>query len=166
MDSGNYTAIVYEAFEDDFGFDTLYDEIGREDTKILNPFDLTGACLYLKQVDTFCEKEANLWLPEKHYKIEIHGRDEGKSSAYLGTMNAYDESMVDLAVQVLFPNTHTLDHCAVLFDDDGEFQPFLYDYARKKIVQEEAPNLRRMERYRRYSVLEPQDTFTVVYDAR
>ena len=166
LDSGNYTAIVYEAFEDEFGFDTLYDEIGREDTEILNPFDLTGACLYLKQVDTFCEKEVNLWLPEKHYKIEIQGKDEDKSSAYFGTMTAYDKSMVDLAVQVLFPNTHILDHCAVLFDDDGELQPFLYDYARKKIVQEEAPNLRRMERYRRYSVLEPQDTFTVVYDVR
>ena len=88
-------------------------------------------------------------------------RKSGCTRIYHVGHNHPGNTMTDLAVQVIFPNMHAPDHCTVLFDDDGEYQPFLYDYARKKIVQEEAPNLRRMERYRRYSLLDPQDTFTV-----
>ena len=45
LKSGLYTAIVYEEVEDEFGFDVTWDEIGRENVKLLNPGDLTGASM-------------------------------------------------------------------------------------------------------------------------
>lgn len=165
LDSGNYTAVIYESIEDEFGFETIYDEIGREQTRIINPLDLTGSTIYLKQLDTFCGNSANLPLPDKYYKILVCHKSGSHPACYTGRMSIRDGSVKDLPVQIILPDSKIQSHCAVLFEDEGEYQSFLYDYVTKRLALTELPHLHRMERYRRYSVLDPDDQFTVVFEA-
>jgi hypothetical protein len=165
LKSGLYSAIVYEELEDEFGFDVTWDEIGRENVKLLNPGDLTGASMTVKHLDTLNEKPEELGLRNGCYHIKLTGRTEGDGIAYTG--NLQDTAGIktqNLPVFVEYPDIDAIDHCRIYFLEDDEWVPFLYDYSQKRIVTQENRKMPFMERYRRYVALVPEDTFTVVYE--
>ena len=165
LKSGLYSAIVYEEVEDEFGFDVTWDEIGRENVKLLNPGDLTGASMTVKQVDTLNEQPEELGLRVGCYHIKLTGRTEGNSIAYTGNLQDTAGSQLrNIPVFVEYPDIDAIDHCQIYFLEDDEWMPFLYDYSQKRIVTQENRKMPFMERYRRYVALVPEDTFTVVYE--
>ncbi len=165
LKSGTYDVIIFEEIDDEFGFEAVYDEIGRENIKLLNPADLTGARFSIRQVDTLNGVADNLGLRNKAYQITVTDRDQSDEISYSGIMN--DTSSLEelvLPVKVVYPDPASIDHCSILFEEDGEWQPFLYDYGQKRIVRKENRKVPYMERYRRYVSLIPEDTCTVVYE--
>ena len=167
LKSGLYSAIVYEEVEDEFGFDVTWDEIGREDVKLLNPGDLTGASMTVKQLDTLNEQPEELGLRTGCYRVRLTGRAEGDGVAYIGKLQDTSESLgKELLVFVEYPNLDAIDHCRIHFLEDDEWLTFLYDYSQKRIVTQENRKMPFMERYRRYVALVPEDTFTVVYETQ
>ena len=71
--------------------------------------------------------------------------------------------MDSIPVVVTIRKRTMLDQVQIAFVDDGEEQPFLYNYASKEIVQKEDMTLHRMARYRTYIMLDYEDLFHVVY---
>ena len=165
LKSGLYTAILYEGVEDEFGFDVIWDEIGREKVRLLNPGDLTGASMVIKHLDTLNEQPEELGLRLGFYHVKLTARAESEGVAYTGVLQDTSGSMQKtLPVFVEYPDLDVIDHCKIHFLEDGEWLPFLYDYSQKRIITEENRNVPFMERYRRYVALVPEDTFTVVYE--
>lgn len=165
LKSGLYTAILYEKAEDEFGFDTAWDEIGRKDIRLLNPGDLAGASLTAKHLDTLNEQPEELGLRADCCRIRLTERAEGEGTAYFGVLqDPSGEAPKEFSVLVSYPNPDAIDHCRIHFLEDGEWTPFLYDYSQKRIVTHENRKMPFMERYRHYVALVPEDTFTVVYD--
>ena len=167
LPSGTYTAVVYEVIEDDeFGFGTKYDEIGRRDVELINPTDLSGARLSVISVDTVNEADQPLPL-KKGFSVMLQRRVKSEGVCYEGmATDTSGASETMYPVRVLFPNPEALDHCGILFDDDGEWGSLLYDYGHQRIVREESRKLPRRERYRRYTLLDLEDTFTVEFGAK
>ena len=165
LKSGTYTAIVYEEISDEFGFETIYDEIGRHNIKVLNPADLAGVTFFVKQVDTVAEVTKDLPVLSQKCQITLEKWNEDHSG-YIGLLKDCSASTpYSYSVLVTFPNLAVIDHCQILFDDDSEWQPLLYDYGRKFIFRQEKKEIPFMERYRRYVALVPEDTYTIKYDA-
>ena len=166
LKSGLYSAIVYEEVEDEYGFDVTWDEIGREDVKLLNPGDLTGASMTVKQLDTLNEQPEELGLRAGCYRVRLTSRAKGDGVAYLGKLQDTSGRMEELPVFVEYPDLDAIDHCRIHFLEDDEWLTFLYDYSQKRIVTQENRKMPFMERYRRYVALVPEDTFTVVYETK
>lgn len=165
LKSGLYSAIIYEEVEDEFGFDVMWDEIGRENVKLLNPSDLTGASMTVKYLDTLNEQPECLGLRAGCYRVKLTARAEGEDVTYTGTFqDTSGSTKKDLSVFVTYPDLDAIDHCRIHFLEDDEWVPFLYDYSQKRIVTQENRKMPFMERYRRYVALVPEDTFTVVYE--
>ena len=164
LKSGTYTAVVYEEVSDEFGFETIYDEIGRHDVKVLNPSDLAGATFFVRQVDTVDELLRD--LPVLYQKCQVTLDEKAiEGFEYTGFLKDCSASVpYSYPVLVSFPDPKAIDHCQILFDDDGEWQPLLYDFNRKRLVREEKKDIPFMERYRRYVALVPEDTYAITYD--
>lgn len=95
------------------------------------------------------------------------GERIGRTPAvYAGIMSATGGAIRDLPVRVIVPDAKKINRCSILFDDDGDYQAFLYDHAMKRIVLKEVSTLRYMERYRRYSLLDPEDVFEIIFEAK
>lgn len=62
---------MYEGFEDEFGFEEVFGEIGRKETRVINLEDLTGTTFDLIQVDTLDLRECNLELKKNYYHVNV-----------------------------------------------------------------------------------------------
>ena len=168
METDTYTAVVYEVINDDFGFETQYDEIARESIRLVNPKDLIGTSLVLKSVDTVNHEAVRLDLYDKLYHIELLQQEKNAGNTYYGTMKKIVKGKVIgmMEVMVTFPDIGKINHCAVMFFDknENEWLPFMYDRGQNFIVKREANGLPYMERYRRYALMLPEDTFTAVFE--
>ena len=159
--NGLLTAVVYEGFEDEFGFEEVSGEISRKETRVINLEDLTGTTFGLIQVDIVDLRECNLNLQKNYYHVTVGEKDTEKGT-YKGVLLRGDpmNPIRPVPVRIHFTGKHP-GHCTMSFLEDEEYVPFLYDHKYKRIVEKES---RYMQRYRRFSLLDKEDTFTITFD--
>ena len=165
MESGLYQATIYEVENDEFGFGEQLYPLGQAQCQLIDPENLSGRRFYLSHLVTLNMRYEKLELAHKRYWIDLHDRDEQNKTQYRGTMritSSLGEHYL-IHVVVVIPDRSNINRCQLLFMEDGEEQSFLYDYVTKKIVTKELDQLHYMERYRRYSLLDPEDLFQIIY---
>ncbi|MBO5536713.1 MAG: hypothetical protein J6B53_15180, partial [Clostridia bacterium] len=164
LENGLLTAVVYEGFEDEFGFEEVFDEIGRKETRVINPEDLTGTTFGLIQVDTVDLRECNLDLQKNYYRVTVGEKDTEKGT-YKGVLLRGDpmNPIRPVPVRIRFTGKHP-GHCTMSFLEDEEYVPFLYDHKYRRIVEKESRYMQYIQRYRRFSLLDEEDTFTITFD--
>lgn len=164
-DVGLYKAVIYEVEEDEFGFGEQLYKIGEAECELLDPGNIEGKTFYIKSLLTLDRQENVLPVRHKRYWVKVLAQREEEKQRYDGIMRVADYwGVVDsIPVVVTIRKRTMLDQVQIAFVDDGEEQPFLYNYASKEIVQKEDMTLHRMARYRTYTMLDYEDLFHVVY---
>lgn len=164
-DVGLYKAVIYEVEEDEFGFGEQLYKIGEAECELLDPGNIEGKTFYIKSLLTLDRQENVLSVRHKRYWVKVLAQREEEKQRYDGIMRVADYwGVVDsIPVVVTIRKRTMLDQVQIAFVDDGEEQPFLYNYASKEIVQKEDMTLHRMARYRTYTMLDYEDLFHVVY---
>lgn len=164
-DVGLYKAVIYEVEEDEFGFGEQLYKIGEAECELLDPGNIEGKTFYIKSLLTLDRQENVLSVRHKRYWVKVLAQREEEKQRYDGIMRVADYwGVVDsIPVVVTIRKRTMLDQVQIAFVDDGEEQPFLYNYASKEIVQKEDMTLHRMARYRTYIMLDYEDLFHVVY---
>ena len=163
LSSGTYRAIFYERIEDEYGFDEVYDEIGRSEIQLLNPYNLIGRKIIIKQLDTINEVTRNRPLEDLYY-LRVTEKVNGSNTEYMGKLlNDSAKKKQYITVRIIYDHQQSVDHCRMLLDEDGECDTFLFDYDKRQLVKHEDFSLPVMARYRRYVSLVPEDTFTIQF---
>lgn len=164
-DVGLYKAVIYEVEEDEFGFGEQLYKIGEAECELLDPGNIEGKTFYIKSLLTLDRQENVLPVRHKRYWVKVLAQREEEKQRYDGIMRVADYwGVVDsIPVVVTIRKRTMLDQVQIAFVDDGEEQPFLYNYASKEIVQKEDMTLHRMARYRTFTMLDYEDLFHVVY---
>jgi hypothetical protein len=143
--NGLLTAVVYEGFEDEFGFKEVFGEIGRKETRVINLEDLTGTTFDLIQVDTLDLRECNLEFQKNYYHVNVEEK-EAKRGVYAGALLKGDPKnpIQTVPVHIRFTGKHP-GHCGLNFLEDEEYVPFLYDHKYKRIVEAESGYMQYMK---------------------
>jgi len=165
MDAGMCEATIYEVETDEFGFGEQLYELGTAKCYLIDPANLCGRRFILNSLVTLNRQPVRYDLAYKRYWIKLETRDEEQKNRYYGVMritSSLDENS-EMAVIVTVPDRTDIRHCQLTFMEDGEEESFLYDFAKQRIVCREAENLHYMERYRRYSLIDPEDLLQVTY---
>ena len=162
-DVGLYKAVIYEVEEDEFGFGEQLYKIGEAECELIDPGNIEGKTFHIKNLLTLDRHEEILPVRHKRYWIDVLAQKEERR--YIGRMRIVDLWGVadPIPVVITLRKKTMIDQVQIAFIDDEEEQPFLYDYATKAIVRNEDMTLHRMERYRRYTMLDHEDLFSVIY---
>lgn len=165
LEPGKYKAVIYEAEADEFGFGMQLFEIGPSVCNLIDLSNIEGKTFYLRNIETLNLESNRLQLTHKRYWVKVLEQDEKDPHRYLGRMRINDNlySYPEIPVVVIIPRRNTIDRCQLLFVDENIEESFLYDFATARIVCEEQPGIHRMERYRRYSMLDPEDIFATIF---
>ena len=157
LENGKYCVTLYEAEEDDSGFEELdYYTIHQFETRLINKYDYTGGCLSLRGVVSIggtrliTEFGRDYWIGnlKKTAKNEYNG----------SIMSAGEECSVP--VRVVFQDEEDDREFALYlidtFEDEDDLIDFEFDSFTRTLLWDEAdelPDLRPSERYRRYKIL-------------
>ena len=156
LSTGDYRIEIFEAEDDDSGFDDLtYYSIFECTKKLINKSDLSGHYLHIRKfkpsVGTyiFTNFACEYWVTD----FEKAGK-----GIYEGVL-LEDGIQTGLKVQVEFTDTDNLRYFNVSFWDEYEeaYIDFMFDAAKKMLIQEEAEGLSAAKRYRRYKMLFADD---------
>ena len=114
---------------------------------------------------TLDRKEEILPICHKRYWIDVLSQREDENLRYNGRLRVVDlwGATDPVPIVITLRKKTKIDQVQIVFIEDDEEQPFLYDYAAKAIVRNENMDLHRMERYRRYTMLDHEDLFGVIY---
>ena len=165
LKTGIYTIIVYESYADESGFgeDIRY-EIGRFNTELLNPEDLSGMSVQVSRIHLEGDDAGYLPLQYCYQVVDLQTSEE---FGYDGKMIVSDKHGVKATfpVRVEFFDPDKLQHSYITFIEDDETCEFLYDEYRKSIVKQEYKAISKSEAYRRYKIsLFPEDyVFDVMF---
>lgn len=164
-DVGLYKAVVYEVEEDEFGFGEQLYKIGEAECELIDPGNIEGKTFYIKSLLTLDRKEEILPICHKRYWIDVLSQREDENLRYNGRLRVVDlwGAADPVPIVITLRKKTKIDQVQIVFIEDDEEQPFLYDYAAKAIVRNENMDLHRMERYRRYTMLDHEDLFGVIY---
>lgn len=162
-DVGLYKAVIYEVEEDEFGFGEQLYKIGEAECELIDPGNIEGKTFHIKNLLTLDRQEEMLPIRHKRYWVDVLAQKEERR--YFGRMRVVDlwGAVDPIPVVITLRKKTMIDQVQIAFVEDEEEQPFLYDYATKAIVRNEDMTLHRMERYRRYTMLDHEDLFSVIY---
>ena len=152
--SGRYQVSVYEAEEDDTGFGTSYMPIDEFVYELVNPYDMTGRSMEIRQV-SYCNGEG-IRKFNFRYVITSLERLGSDSHAYKGMLvkrTWKGDILIDDNIMVLFRNLDEPDNVYVSYFDGYDYLEFLYDSKLSSLEKTEAKGLKSSERYRRYECL-------------
>ncbi len=162
LKTGIYSLTVFEAEEDEYGFgfgDAVYYEIGSAKTELLNPDDLSGLSVEVKQIHAVNDASSFLPLGYRYLIVDLKHSDE-ISTIYHGKMIVVlmEKAIATFPVSIEFYDKERLQQAYVTFLEEEENVEFLYDEYQKKIVKQEAGSISKSEAYRRYKYsLFPED---------
>ena len=159
--TGIYSVIVYEAEEDESGFgDIAYYEIGKFNSALLNPADLSGMCIEVTRIHPQDDTVSYLQLDYSYQIVDLINEPE-ENHTYHGKMIVSGRKGVVATFQarVEFFDTDKLQQVYITFaDEEGDPCEFLYDEYLRSIVKTENTALTKSEAYRRYNIsLYPED---------
>lgn len=153
--SGLYRFTLYEAEEDDSGFDLDYIELATKDRKLINRNDLSGQYLTIMKFKS--TNRSNLYTEfQKEYII----RDLEKKGYHLYEgMLLINRAESGLRVEVFFPNPSDprLFHLRFYHDAYEEFVSFIFDKEEGVLATDDDMRLCWSERYRRFRELHEDD---------
>ena len=163
LKTGIYSLTVFEAEEDEYGFgfgDAVYYEIGSEKTELLNPDDLSGLSVEVKQIHAVNDAASFFPLGYRYLIVDLKHSDE-IGTVYHGKMIVVlmKKAIATFPVSIEFYDKEKLQQAYVTFlEDEEDSVEFLYDEYQKKIVKQEAGSITKSEAYRRYKYsLFPED---------
>lgn len=153
--SGTYTAQIFEAEEDEFGFgNAVYYEIGNKDLELMNPRDLTGKSIKILSVKSADAAQTELRLKRTYELFNLDTLDDLEGHLYQGTirvLNAAGEGRGTFKGYLEIPDLNELNKGYLTFDDDGDSAEFFYDEDRRILAREPQEGLTRAASYRRYN---------------
>ena len=155
--SGQYQFTIYEAEEDDSGFDEpIYEELYTETRKLVNRNDISGQILSLQRFRAAHHSNLYTNLRKEYLIVNLEKTDR---NIYTGQLLVNREES-DLRVEITFLDKNDLRFMSVGFwdEEEGIYIPFLFDSDSGTLVQVELPGLRPSQKYRRYRMLD-EDTF-------
>ena len=150
--SGIYTATIYEAEEDEYGFGSTYYEIGSREMQIIDPSDLTGKSVQIMLIQPVANPDSYLILYYKYIIVDLK-KQEFDSNTYVGKMIVETKGgtlKATFPVLLTIPNIHNLDVGYVEFDEDGEPAAFIYDSVEHCILKYADHRKGKAVIYRRY----------------
>ena len=153
--SGMYRFVLYEAEEDESGFELEYMELATKDRKLVNRNDLSGQYLTIMKFKS--THYSNLYT---EFQEEYIVRDlEKKGRNVYEGMLLINRKESDLRVEVAFPNPTDprLFHLRFYHEEYEEFLSFIFDKTKSILVTDDDMSLRRSERYRRFRELYEDD---------
>lgn len=164
-DVGLYKAVVYEVEEDEFGFGEQLYKIGEAECELIDPGNIEGKTFYIKSLLTLKHQEVGLPIAHKRYWVRVLARRKNEECKYNGEMRIVDMwgARPPIPVAVTIRKKTLIDRVQITFLDLQGEHPFLYDYLNKTIIQNENMALHKMEKHRRYEMLDYGDLFSVVY---
>ena len=151
--SGQYQFTVYEADEDDSGFDDLvYEELHSEVRKLVNRNDISGQVLSLQRFKAAHSSNLYTSFTQEYLIVNLEKSDR---YTYTGDLLINREES-DFRVEVKFPDKNDMRFMTVGFwdEEEGIYVPFLFDTQSGTLVKEENPGLRPSQRYRQYRMLD------------
>ena len=163
--NGRFTVELFEEEADISGFeDAYYSSIGKYEQQLLNPYDMSDRSFRIIQIE---HKENGTVYPLM-CNFYVEHLKKVDANIYCGTMVAEKSDGTILAafpINVEFPDLKAPGLLWISFADEyGDKTEFLYDTRRKVILKEENPALRKLECYRRYSVLnQSEEIFRVEF---
>lgn len=163
--NGRYTVELFEEEADTSGFeDAYYSSLGKYEQQLLNPYDMSDRSFRIIQI----ENKENGTIYPLMCNFYVEHLKKVDANIYCGTMVAEKRDGTILAafpINVEFPDLKAPGLLWISFADEyGDKTEFLYDTRRKVILKEENPALRKLECYRRYSVLnQSEEIFRVEF---
>lgn len=161
--SGIYSIEVFELENDDSGFDSSeYYSIGVYDQELLNPYDMTGRAFKIVQIEDKFNSDSILALRSVYYVQDLVKTDD--NHFYNGMMIAkksqlMGSEMAAFPVSVYFENLNKPNYVWITFIDEyNDNCEFLYDTRKMGILQEENHVLRPLTCYRRYTMLNEDES--------
>ena len=156
IENGKYSVKLFESIADDSGFDEIdYRLLARYEKKLIDPYDMSGRTFKLVRIES---GGISLPLLFSYYVQSLKKSDHG-NRFYTGTMvvkKNVKENLAAFPVCVEFFDLQRPREVWIQFIDEcEEATDFLYDTERRGLLQEENPQLRKRECYRRYSLLDP-----------
>lgn len=162
LNSGIYKVTLFEDEDDETGFgEQNYMFIGEFSCELLNPNDLQGNTIMIKQVKK--SENSQFAMPLNcDYKICNLVRDSHNDNNYQGEMvveGAFGNVLAFFPANVEFYDLNKLKYAYITFTDSryNEEDFFLYDNERGHLVKKEQKRLPSAVKYRRYEVLYPED---------
>ncbi len=159
--SGIYTAVIYEAEEDEYGFGTAYYQIGTQEMQIIDPNDLTGRSVQITQIQPLADLDSYLILYYNYLIIDLQ-KYQTESDTYSGKMIVKTSGgtvKATFPVYVTIPDPHEINAGYVTFDEDGEAAAFLYDSVEHSLVKYADHRKGKSLIYRRYDPVLWQDEY-------
>lgn len=159
--SGVYTAKIYEAEEDEYGFGSNYYEIGSREMQIIDPTDLTGKSVQIMQIQPVANPDSYLILYYKYIIVDLK-KQESDSNTYIGKMIVKTKGgtlKAAFPVYLTIPDIHDLSAGYLEFDEDGEPAAFIYDSVERCILKYEDRRKGKAVRYRRYDPVLQTDEY-------
>ena len=154
--SGKYQIRIYEAEEDESGFEEPdYNEIYYAEETIINKDDLSGKCLNVRKFRPIRSSILYTQFGEDYW---ITGLQKTKLGIYSGRLTVGGRDM-GLNIGIKFPDYDNLRYFCLYFWDDYEenFEDFMFDSSMGRLVQNEKEDLDSREKYRRYKMLYDTD---------
>ncbi len=150
--TGTYSAAVFEAEDDEFGFGDAYYEIGRRELAVVDPSDLSGKSVRIRHIQPADEPESCLSL---FYKYKVVGLQKlgPDSDTYSGKMIVKTPAgTLKATFEVLLTIPDHTEPCAgyLEFDDDGDRTGLIYDSVERSIVKYADRRKGKAVIYRRY----------------
>ena len=163
--SGIYQIRVFEDEEDETGFGaSYYLPIGRFELQLINPYNLEGKSLSIKQIKKH-ESIFQVQLSRKYIIYDLKRHEDTDKNNYTGQLlikNMSGYSLIANNVKIEFMNLNKLHLTYISYYDGYDYVEFLYDTSLNQIVKEEEKGLKRAVRYRRYDSLFPEDYVYIV----
>lgn len=153
--SGLYRFVLYEAEEDDSGFDLEYLELATKDRKLVNRNDLSGQ--YLTVMKFKSTHRSNLYT---EFRQEYIVRDlEKKGRNLYEGMLLINRQESGLRAEITFPDLTDprLFHLRFYHEEYEDFVAFIFDKDQGILVTDDDMSLRWSERYRRFRELYEDD---------
>lgn len=160
LKSGMYRLDVFEAEMDDTGFgESVYYQLKSLQQNLINPYDLTSKKLVIRNIKNPPDSAFSMSLQSEYI---VSGLIKTGINSYEGMLSVQHSKVNKeraFKVSIEIPNLNRIKMAHLTFWDNEEkaWLDFMYDSKRKAIVNEEDNGLRISEKYRRYSMLYPEE---------
>jgi hypothetical protein len=155
---GKYTLILYES-ENNYGFgEKRFNYNKTINARIIDPNNLKGECLEIKNVIRKNKSESPIELGFKYYIVNLkkHGKNTYRGIQIEETKT--EKIFKKYLVEIQYENLEKIYKTFVKFvDNSNDTECFLYDIRKNKLVKKENNRLESSEKYRRYEVVFPED---------
>ena len=159
VENGKYAVELFEAEEDDSGFEEAsYYSIGKFYNKVVNTYDMTHRSFQVLYIEKDTDKNKILDLSFDYYVEDLIRTKDKDTYSGMMVVETTEKKLAAFPVFVLFLDMSDPSLVSISFMDEyNDSMSFLYDTRRRGILKEENPNLPKLTCYRRYTFLDPDD---------